>query len=1129
MASPDMNPTAAETPLADAEDRLRAVTTFDRNVVVTAGAGTGKTSLLTERLLNLFFRRLEPARPSECAALTFTRKAAGEMAGRLREHLERFVAWSAGEGPPAESGEVAAGIYRSLGARYERTHEELGRIARETLRDLEMLPISTYHSFAARLLRLYPLEAGVDPNFIDDDGTVFAERFDRQWHDWLAGELGEKAPRGPLWEKALDEFDLSVLEALAEQLCSELFPLDELEGALADGTLFTAPAGWLEERIASAEALVGGFEKDRMIEKHTRIAVMIMRGFAEGASEGRLAELSEEMNTGTRRIVQGMTEEVYEACKMVIRTAGGLASLNRRAIWDALEIVLPFARKFRRDFVLAGHLHFDSQLARARDLLRDRPKIRRALKDRIRHLLVDEFQDTDPIQYEIVLFLAEEREGEATSWRDVRLEPGKLFIVGDPKQSIYKFRGADIGAYQVLLNDVLRERTLELIVNFRSHDRIVDVVNGLFEKLIVARENIQPVYQAARPRPGRPASLESQGVEVRVTRPEGDETWNAEEGTRREAREIARMIHEDWVGAGEGGGGRKAGIPGPENGARPVEYGDIALLFRKMTHVGAYIDALRENGIPYVSEFARGFFETQEVTDFLNLLACLVYPEDRLALAGVLRSPIGGLTDKELVAWRREAEIPPRASAMEERLRAVRRAIRPLPVSEALDRVLAGFPVLESAILLAGEQGRSNVLKIRSLALDRERNLDVGLSGLVDWLRAQGRETRDEGESPLAEENINAVKLLTVHKAKGLEFPIVILAGLQAGSRPMTSPVRVGRDWTTGRWALQIGAVQTPQMAWANERDIRLEEAEERRLFYVAATRARERLVLSAAVRHERGKPTKAEGMLARLNEALEIDVREAEAGALPIGDGRISLAHVTSGAEGGPIPASMDEAPMPQDLEQTWTRRRAEAERVRKQLLDIRPSHLNDEEGEAGWAKSEGEGIPRDRRLLVGSVAHGVLERIDLKEPDRGLDDAVRLALDECLPEAPKDERKEIYEKVKEMVSGFVGSSDFTDRIQPFEVLGREVPCFLPDVEKNGFAGSVEGKIDLVLRDAEGILVIDYKTDRIDALKTREGAEKYRRQGELYCRALSDALGVEIKRFAVAFLRPAVLEMVSF
>ncbi|HJM43892.1 MAG TPA: UvrD-helicase domain-containing protein, partial [Nitrospinota bacterium] len=966
MASPDMSPTAAEAPLADAEDRLRAVTTFDRNVVVTAGAGTGKTALLTERLLNLFFRRLEPARPSECAALTFTRKAAGEMAERLREYLERFVAWSAGEGPPAESGEVAAGIYRSLGARYERTHEELGRIARETLRDLEMLPISTYHSFAARLLRLYPLEAGVDPNFVDDDGMVFEERFDRHWRAWLAGELGEEAPRGPLWEKALDELDLSVLEALAKQLCSESLPLDDIERALADGTLFAAPAGWLEGVAAEAGILASKHPGDRKVEVSIRKSVELLEAFQEGIPEEGLSGIREDIDARPGKL-KAMTEEDYRACLRVIKIARDIGSLKRSAISNSLRLVLPFARKFRRDFVLAGHLHFDSQLARARDLLRDHPEIRRALKDRIRRLLVDEFQDTDPIQYEIVLFLAEEREGEATSWRDVRLEPGKLFIVGDPKQSIYKFRGADIEAYQGLLDDVLREPPLELTVNFRSHDRIVDVVNGLFEKLIHARENVQPAYQAARPRPGGPANLESQGVEVRVTRPEGDETWDAEEATRREAREIARMIREDWVGGG-------AGIPGPENGARPVEYGDIALLFRKMTHVGAYIDALREHGIPYVSEFARGFFETQEVTDFLNLLACLVYPEDRLALAGVLRSPIGGLTDKELVAWRREAEIPPKASAMDERLRAVRRTIRPLPVSEALDRVLAGFPVLESAILLAGEQGRSNVLKIRSLALERERSLDVGFSGLVDWLRAQGRETRDEGESPLAEENINAVKVLTVHKAKGLEFPIVILAGLQAGSRQMASPVRVGRDWTTGRWALQIGAVRTPQMAWANERDIRLEEAEERRLFYVAATRARERLVLSAAVRHERGKPAKAEGILAGLKEALEIDVREAEAGALPIGDGRISLAHVTSGAQGGPIPAPRDEAPMPTEaLGKTWEARKRRAEQIRATTLDLRPSDLDPDKGRDG-DDPRGRTLPDEARR-IGIVAHAAME----------------------------------------------------------------------------------------------------------------------------------------------------------
>ncbi|MFQ5693912.1 MAG: UvrD-helicase domain-containing protein, partial [Nitrospinota bacterium] len=161
--------------LADAEDRLRAVTTFDRNVVVTAGAGTGKTALLAERLLNLFFRREDPAKPAQCAALTFTNRAAGEMAERLREYLEKFLEWSAQGGPPAGSSDAPGGIYRQIAERYGWVSKEIGEIARRTLRDLELAPISTYHSFAARLLKLYPLQAGVDPYFRDDDGAVFEE------------------------------------------------------------------------------------------------------------------------------------------------------------------------------------------------------------------------------------------------------------------------------------------------------------------------------------------------------------------------------------------------------------------------------------------------------------------------------------------------------------------------------------------------------------------------------------------------------------------------------------------------------------------------------------------------------------------------------------------------------------------------------------------------------------------------------------------------------------------------------------------------------------------------------------------------------------------------------------------
>ncbi|MFQ5912103.1 MAG: UvrD-helicase domain-containing protein [Nitrospinota bacterium] len=1121
---PGLSP--ADAPLADAADRLRAVTTFARNVVVTAGAGTGKTALLSERLLNLLFRRRDPARPAQFAALTFTNRAAGEMAERLRQYLEKFVEWAAQGGPPAGRGDVPAGIYREIAGRYGWSPDEIGEIARRTLQELELVPISTYHSFAARLLRLYPLQAGVDPHFREDDGAVFEERFAGSWDEWLAGELQTGGGREPLWRRVLGEFDLLSLQGLARELCSEFISLDALEGALGDGTLFLAPSDWLHQEVAAAGALTERFEKDRKIEAWTRQAAQILEAFGQGLPEEDIRNLAAGIQGGMPNNVQGLSVEDYGACKRIITLARGLASLNRGALGDAMEALLPFARTFREDFVRSGFLSFDSLLVRARDLLRGHPAIRRELKERYRHLLVDEFQDTDPLQYEIVLYLAEEQGREARDWRDIRLEAGKLFIVGDPKQSIYSFRRADIRAYQDLLRNVVKEKPLELVVNFRSHDRIVGAVNRLFGRVIQRRETIQPDYVPAEPRPGGPANLEAQKVEIRVVQPEEGRTWKADEAAEGEAAEIARWIGEEWVGQVE--------IPDGKGKTRFVEYGDVALLFRKMTSVGVYVDALRERGIPHVVEAGRGFFETQEVSDFLNLLACLAYPEDRLALAGVLRSPLGGLTDREIFTWAEAGRASgpaglSKASFLMERLVEVQAEIHRLPLSEALDRILTAFPVLESATLLAGEQGRNNVLKVRSLALEREGILEVGFSNLVDWLRRQGREIREEGESPLAEENINAVKLLTVHKAKGLEFPVVVLAGLHAGSRPPEKPVRVERDWSTQTWALRVGPVQTPGMAWAGDRAGILRDAEERRLLYVAATRARERLVFSMALRHDsKGDLAKAEGFLVYLNEALGIEARDETAEWPTIPDGKIARLFLTASPGKGAPSESKGEVSIPKTLESTWRERREKASQARRQRRDLSPSHLNDEEGEMGKPEFDRGRISRDRAIRVGIVAHAVMEMIDLKEPGPDIAESVRVALDEFLPRVPPKERREIGQEVERMVTGFLRSSDFQRKIQPFEILGREVPCFLPCDGAGELAGSVEGYIDLVLRDGEGVLAIDYKTDRVETSETGERAKRYERQGEIYCRALSDALGVDIQRFGVAFLRPAVFVTLS-
>ena len=1124
MAAEEIKFIPMETDLRDATEREKAITTFERNVVVTAGAGTGKTALLTARLLHLLFRRDRRVQPDQCAALTFTNKAAGEMAERLRDDLEKIIRWSSAGGPPGESQGVAAGIYRSIVERYGWTEKALRRRAREIHRGIEQTSISTYHGFAAQLLRRYPLQAGVDPSFQEDDGTVFDEWFERDWQAWLADELGERPSRKELWERVLDVFHLEELGGLAGKLCSDLLPLDELERALRDGSLFEVDEEWLGGILKEAENLIARFpDTRRHVHKHTEAAFRILQGIRDGKDEARLQEHLDAIRERSRSKTRDLTDEDYESCRRVIRVTEGLASLDRRALEDALLVVLPFSRKFREDFVRGGYLTFDAQLARARNLLRDHPNVRKELKQRIRHLLLDEFQDTDPIQYEIVLYLAEEPESIAADWREVRLEPGKLFVVGDPKQSIYKFRGADIEAYTTLLEDILDEPPMRLSVNFRSHDRLVDVVNGVFGSLLQEKEKIQPVYHPAHPRPDAPAALDAQKVEVRIVEPEGGKLWNAEEAARAEARTLARWIREDLVRVEE--------IPDAGGRIRAMEYGDIVLLFRKTTGIGSYIDALRELNIPYLVESVRGFFETQEITDFLNLLATLAFPENRLALAGVLRSPLGGLTDKELLEWSQAdgelAKNSPKAETVIRRLDNLRKDVQRLPVSEALDQILQRLPVLETATLLAGEQGRSNVLKARSMALERENRLGAGFSGLVDWLLSRAREARDEGESPLAEENINAVRLMTVHKAKGLEFPVVVLAGLQAGGRHPKSRVDVRRNTSSGTWGLRIGSVQTPWMVRADDRDADLEDAEERRLFYVAATRARERLVFSVALRHHQGgKPAKADGFLAHLNEALGLDARLSQEDTISAGSGRIARVAVPPSGADVNVEAAAGPVVTPARFEQAWLDREERARKHRGQVAEHHPSDLNEARRETTEMLHRDNAD--DHAALIGRVAHAALESIDFAAPRNQLEAIVDRSLAECRVDSEREEGREIRQEVQSMLEGFFASADFQEKIQPHEELGREVPCLLSHEVGEGLEQTVEGRADLVLRDEEGILVLDYKTAGVSVSEAGSRASDFTTQGALYCRAVSEVFGEEPVRFGVAFLEPGVIEILK-
>ena len=484
---------------ADDLERRQATTTFDRNVVVTAGAGTGKTTLLVERCVNLLMRPSDPVEMTELVALTFTNKAANEMKARLRDRLEVLAGHRTG-GPAAKEAEAAA--LDALRERYSITTDDIHGRAREALRHLERAQIGTIHSFAAALLRLYPLETGLNPQFREDDGRLRKRQFDTGWGLWLDQELSGTGPRTEEWKKILGRFSLDRLGELALALCADNVDLDGLQrpGGPDD------PAGvlgqWLRGLEDAITDLIRRHPKQRRIEQ----ALAVGRRVIQAAGGGGASVDDEELS-----LLRGLTapkdwtQEDFNHARDLVTDARALARVDPGEIHRLCALLVPFARQCREDFARHGLVTFDGLLVRSRDLLRDHPRIREELKARFKAILVDEFQDTDPLQYEIILWLCEEPSRRAASWRDIRLAPGKLFVVGDPKQSIYGFRGADIAAYLQVVKEVIQAQNgveYRLTANFRSDARILDVVNGVFEHLIREEPGLQPEYIALQPGPG---------------------------------------------------------------------------------------------------------------------------------------------------------------------------------------------------------------------------------------------------------------------------------------------------------------------------------------------------------------------------------------------------------------------------------------------------------------------------------------------------------------------------------------------------------------------------------------------------------------------------------------------------
>lgn len=1043
--------------LRDAAARELARFELEKNVIVEAGAGTGKTTLLIDRVLSLLLggRGGVPAKVEEIVALTFTDKAASEIRLRLAEALGDLSARIEGGELDEKRRARMDDLLQELRKRFKRTPEQVLALSQTALKELDRAEIGTIHSFCSSLLRLYPLEAGVAPDFqVDADEAAFDELFEGEWALWLDRELGEAPPRKALWKKALAGASVEVLHDLARGLASPRVDLDKtgLGPEMKDR---------LKQMAAACERLKGSGPKP----KGSILAYLDwMKGAFEAAAAGRTHERPPRPTKNPASWPKSWPPEGEEEYDALAEVAVKLDPAAEELLACAVALVRPFVEAFRVLYRRRGFLSYDDLLVSARDLVRGQPGVREDLKRRFKALLIDEFQDTDPLQGELLLFLGEREKSSAEEWRRSKPAEGKLFVVGDPKQSIYRFRGADMLAFESFTEHLERHGALScaLQTNFRSRPEVVEAVNRCFEPLMRARAGLQPGYLPIYPGPAQgeaPGAVEWVG-------------FQAAEGSKLKADE-ARAAEAEWI----------AGWIEKRPPSMPLK--DIAIVLRVTSPLPVYLDALRRRGIPYVVEGERRFYAAQEVVDFLNLLRAADDPDDALSLVGLLRSPLAGFEDEEVCRLARAGKLDYRkggtvAEPLYALLRRLNAAAGRRPMPELVRLVMEETPFVElSAAAYHHQQTASNLLKFSRLAWDAgERG--ATLKEFIAEVEESVRELHEEGESPLADEGLDAVRLLTVHKAKGLEYPVVLMPNLASAPRGGGGGAVFVR-WADGTVGLRLGegGVQNAAMAvLAAEEKVR-QKAEELRVLYVGMTRPKERLILL-------GGPGSKGTFAGLLDDAGALPRRTLPA---PEQDRR-SLPRTV--LEGFRLPEG-------EAFAKAWEARRKREEALSKAPLFLRPSAAGEDASESG------ERGPRSARAaLLGSLCHAVLERWDYRK-GADLGKAVSEAARAVCLDAPGQDEKALVMEARGLLEKFLASKA-AKRIAASEILGRE----LPFVMRRGTA-TVRGVMDLVCQDEQGVVVYDYKTGRAP----KEGA-----QGELYSKAVEGALGLRKVRFELILLR---------
>lgn len=833
-------------------EQLPAIEVRGHDLLVTAGAGSGKTLTLVARYLSLLADGL-PLR--SVVAITFTRKAAREMRDRVRQQVRAWL--------------VSPDLAETERARWQQVYV-----------DLDAARISTIHTLCGELLRAHPAEAGVDPRFemLDEAQTeLLRAEAVRKTLGWAADDAVVSGLFGLLEERGVRDLAaqllakrLDVAPLLAQRtppwelwLARVLPPLQSfvqdpavaeslgaLQSLVSDGSASRALAN---DDGAAPDVLALAASWDTVCAA-VRAGDWVTVSSEISAWEPHLKQRGKKENWGAVN-AKPIIKELHDAYGMLPPyLIGGDLAVDRRLaeampaisrLFERLQLTYAAARETRRA------LDFDDLEQQALDLLARHPDVRARWQRDLQAILVDEFQDTNRRQYELITLLNGEHR--------------RAFYVGDAKQSIYRFRGADVSVLRALQARATNEQAgLEahsMRTSYRAHRELLTLLNTILRPVLGDQADGDLLPHRSQPGPGfEPPYLE---LHLTVGNRSGEGNAQVRAARALAARLIALMDRELRIEEGET--------------SRTLTWGDFAILCRASSAFGAYEDALEDAGIPYMTVSGRGFYGRPEVRDLLNALRAIADPTDDLALTGLLRSPAIGLTDAalyRLCAQRTEAQralwdviraeptdLEPQERAIVQRAVALVGALHAHAGRTAVADLLKAYidaTNYRAALRWAG-QGRAarNVAKLLADALE-SGIVSVGeFLAYVSALRDAG--TRESEARAIAE---GAVQIMSVHAAKGLEFPVVVLGDIAAGAH---RPGGMLMDPDAGLLLPLKDDEKRGSViyAWAQERAQVEEKKEAARLLYVAATRAREMLLLSGCIK------LKQDGSLGNLGEAL--------------------------------------------------------------------------------------------------------------------------------------------------------------------------------------------------------------------------------------------------------------------